>query len=146
MTRSQRVPFFEVCGKLVGEDTGVPSSRLGKKMKASRVVWRSDKLPEEPLWGMEYGRFTTTNISKSNILHVKINKTYSHLVCPLLFLAISAILACFPYHCYSWTERVSSRNSVLRHRMRDAYMNKSFAFFSRREFGIPVVNVKDSLV
>ena len=76
----------------------------------------------------------------------KINKTYSHLVCPLLFLAISAILACFPYHCYSWTERVSSRNSVLRHRMRDAYMNKSFAFFSRREFGIPVVNVKDSLV
>ena len=62
-------------------------------MHASRVVWRNVKLREEPLWGMKYGRLTTINISKLNILHVKINKTYSHLVYPLLFLAISAILS-----------------------------------------------------
>ena len=61
-------------------------------MNASRVVWRNVKLREEPLWGMKYGRLTTINISKLNILHVKINKTYSHLVYPLSFLAISAIL------------------------------------------------------
>ena len=52
-------------------------------MNASRVVWRNVKLREEPLWGMKYGRF----------LHVKIIKTYSHLVYPLSFLAISAILS-----------------------------------------------------
>ena len=62
-------------------------------MNASRVVWRNVKLREEPLWGMKYGPLTTINISKLNILHVKINKTYSHLLYPLLFLAISAILS-----------------------------------------------------
>ena len=44
------------------------------------------------VWRTKYGRFTTKNISKYEHFTRKINKTYSHLVCPLCFHAISAVL------------------------------------------------------
>ena len=56
-------------------------------MRASRVVW--------------LGRFTTINISKYEHLTPKISETYSHLVSPLWFLTISAVLSLFCHYCYS---------------------------------------------
>ena len=41
------------------------------------------------------------NISKYEHFTHKINKTYSHHVCPLKFLAISAVLSLLYHHCYS---------------------------------------------
>ena len=58
-------------------------------MKASRVVLRGVRLREEPLtWyvmrnSLKYGQFTALNIPKC--------KHFTHLVCPLRFLVISAI-------------------------------------------------------
>ena len=58
-------------------------------MKASRVVLRGVRLREEPLtWyvmrnSLKYGQFTALNIPKC--------EHFTHLVCPLRFLVISAI-------------------------------------------------------
>ena len=49
----------------------------------------------------KYGRFTTINILKYEHFTRKINKTYSHPVCPLQFLVISAVLSLLYLHCHS---------------------------------------------
>ena len=53
------------------------------------------------VWRAKYGRFTTINISKYKQFTRRINKTYSHPVCPLYFLSISAVLSLLYRHCHS---------------------------------------------
>lgn len=99
--------------------TGVPSSCVEKKRNSiswklqalcdavlslarnrgefERVIWKDQDSIANEIWSIS----VALDIPKYENLTRKINKTYSLLLCPSWFWAISAVLGLLYHHCYS---------------------------------------------
>ena len=100
------------CCRLVKESWSVPRQKQKEMMISERTTGGPSSRLEKITWGTKYGRFTTINISKYEHFTRKINKTYSHPVSPLWFLAISAVSSVFSPHCYSCPNEKGKRKTT----------------------------------